>query len=163
MPRLLHALARARFRPLALFVPLALASGCQLLDLRGNDSAADLPGEVAARVGQPFTLTEGQTAQLDGSDFRLSLVSVPQDSRCPADAMCVWQGEGLVVVGRSHPTMRFAPDTLTTAPRPNLPRTDSLTVGPYLVRIKDLQPYPFASQPRRDPYRATFTLGRARP
>jgi hypothetical protein len=138
---------------------LVFAAGCHLLDLGGN---RDTPEDLApVRAGTSFTLAEGQTARLDDSDFSVTFVGVPQDSRCPADAMCVWQGEALVVVGPAHPAMRFRPDTLTTAPRPGTHRLDSLVVGPYSIRVKDVQPYPFASVPRREPYRVTFTLRQA--
>jgi len=148
-----------------LFFPLAalltLASGCHLLDRRGdNADAPDAP--VPTRVGTTFEVAEGQSVALDDSDYSLSFVSVTQDSRCPADAMCVWQGEALVVVGPSHPTMRFRPDTLTSAPRSGTPRTGSLRVGPYVLRLKELHPYPLASQPRKTPYRATFSLAAGR-
>ncbi|HYE56901.1 MAG TPA: hypothetical protein VD948_00270 [Rhodothermales bacterium] len=142
----------------ALLLAFTLA-GCQLLDLSRDQPEPSSP--LPARLDSTFELQEGQSATLDGSDYQLSFVSVTQDSRCPADAMCVWQGEALVVVGPSHPAIRFRPDTLTSAPRSGTPRTDSLRVGPYVVRLKELHPYPLASQPRREPYRALFTLARA--
>ena len=101
------------------------------------------PGEVSAadvRAEGGFWLTEGATADLD-SNFRFTLVDVVSDRRCPANAMCVVAGEAVVVVGPSHPNMRFAPDTLRLSEGPG-GRVDTVEVWPYRLVLREVQPYP---------------------
>ncbi len=38
-------------------------------------------------------MTIGDSAQLEGTPYTLELVSLETDSRCPAEAACIWAGE----------------------------------------------------------------------
>jgi len=42
-------------------------------------------------LGQPFTLSPGQSVTIDG--VRITFVAVGQDSRCPPDVQCIWEGD----------------------------------------------------------------------
>jgi hypothetical protein len=49
------------------------------------------------RLGDPFSVQHGQSVELaDG--VKLKFVDVTNDSRCPAGATCVWQGEAFVEI-----------------------------------------------------------------
>ena len=45
------------------------------------------------RLGQPFELAAGQTAVLASEALRVTFETVSNDSRCPAGATCVWEGD----------------------------------------------------------------------
>ena len=146
-------------RRAALFLVLLapLAAGCDLLGTRGGPTA-----DVAARAGRTFQLREGQSARLGGSDHRIRFERVARDGRCPTDVDCFWEGEALLVMGRSHPVARYAgPDTLTTlSPRPGYRYADSLVAGPYVVRLRALDPHLRVGEPRPARYTATFALAK---
>lgn len=69
------------------------------------DSPAEPAATVEARSGREFRLRLGAIARLDG-DLLVAFRGVPSDSRCPIDAVCVWQGDAEVqldvAVGRGN-------------------------------------------------------------
>lgn len=48
--------------------------------------------EIQVPLDQPFALRVGQSAELSGTRLRLRFEQVREDSRCPADVVCVWGG-----------------------------------------------------------------------
>ncbi|MFC2059292.1 hypothetical protein ACFLTS_06650 [Chloroflexota bacterium] len=54
--------------------------------------------EVKARLGQEFSLRIGQTAAIAGEDLRISFDEVTEDSRCPRNVTCIWEGRVSCVV-----------------------------------------------------------------
>ncbi|HMQ32464.1 MAG TPA: hypothetical protein PKD53_17160 [Chloroflexaceae bacterium] len=95
---------------------------------------ADLGG------GGTITLALGETASLGADGASVSFERVVEDSRCPANAHCVWQGrvvvEGSVSVGGQ--TLPFTLGTLegfADAPA-------SVRAGPYTLSIAGVEPYP---------------------
>ena len=49
-------------------------------------------------LNQQFTLPRGDTIAIDGTSVSLQFVEVSGDSRCPADAFCIWGGDATVHV-----------------------------------------------------------------
>ena len=64
---------------------LTLASGC------GSTPPAGLPS-VRASLGQEFSLSVTQRAEITGEDLAVIFNDVTEDSRCPKDVVCVWEG-----------------------------------------------------------------------
>jgi uncharacterized lipoprotein YajG len=58
-----------------------------------------LAGCAAAQVtqsvdpGSEFTLAQGAVATVTAADVTVRFVAVTEDSRCPREVTCVWQGE----------------------------------------------------------------------
>lgn len=114
-----------------------------------ESEAVSADGRIRLAVGESHAL---------GGDYTITAIDAT-DSRCPVDVDCVWAGEAKVVVGPSHPLMRFRPDTLTLAPvRPG--QRDSMTVGPYRVRLVALDPVPRNGAPAPATRTATFRVRR---
>lgn len=76
-------------------VLLALgATGC------GNPTAPDQTRDSALlTLSREIVLQYGEDIRLEGSVLRLNFGEVLEDSRCPVDVTCVWQGNGKVVIG----------------------------------------------------------------
>ena len=55
-------------------------------------------GEITAALGEESTLKVGQGVAIQGQDLKVKFLEVVQDSRCPSDVICVWQGEASVLV-----------------------------------------------------------------
>ncbi|MGD2215335.1 MAG: hypothetical protein PVJ64_01210 [Gemmatimonadales bacterium] len=68
-------------------ISLVLLVGC---------AGATEPGNVQVGLEVEFELSLGQVAELDGSELRIEFEAVPEDSRCPPYAYCVWAGDALV-------------------------------------------------------------------
>ncbi len=55
-------------------------------------------GEVKTSLGQEFSLSIGQSVVITGEDLEIRFVEVSEDSRCPKDVTCVWEGRVIALV-----------------------------------------------------------------
>jgi hypothetical protein len=107
-------------------------------------------------VNQQFTLAPGDTAHIEGTGLRVQFMRVLNDSRCPADALCIHLGDATVHVGVFEGAQTHAYDLHTDSSQPSTVEHDGLRIS--LVR---LQPYPFSSrQIQPSDYRATLEVRR---
>ena len=91
--------------------------------------------------GTDVRLVVGQSTQVNDL-LVLTFSGVPQDSRCPADAMCVWAGNAEVQLSASLGRGVAIPFTLNTT----LPPRDTV-FGPYRIALVDLSPVPLSGGP----------------
>jgi hypothetical protein len=93
----------------------------------------------AGEVERTLTLRVGATGTVDG--LAITFRGVESDSRCPADALCVWVGDGAVRLSLEVDEHR-AGTTLHTHLAPK-----AVEYAGYTVRLAGLTPYPYASAP----------------
>ncbi|MDX1674027.1 MAG: hypothetical protein R3314_04400 [Longimicrobiales bacterium] len=90
-----------------------------------------------------LTLAPGETA--DVAELSLTFVAVTEDSRCPVDVACFWEGYALVhvdaVVGTAEQRL-----TLGTLDLPN-GVSRSATVEGYRITLTGLEPAPVSDAP----------------
>jgi hypothetical protein len=104
--------------------------GSQLISDGGSSGAPPvLPATVVLGVGDSVILPDGSV---------LTFVEKLEDSRCPADAMCIWQGNA--VLAFDHDGDAFEVTWGASG-------DGAATFGSYRLAITDAQPYPLASQP----------------
>jgi hypothetical protein len=129
---------------------LLTAAGC----------AADNPSSPSVPAGREFQVGAGESVSVQGADLGLRFSHVPQDSRCPADAICVWMGdaEAVFTVARSGRPVEAV--SLHTEPG----RGQQAVVGDWTLRLSRLDPYPYAGRPIvASDYRATLRVDRTSP
>ncbi|MCK9493867.1 MAG: hypothetical protein M0R75_00035 [Dehalococcoidia bacterium] len=96
---------------------------------------------------RPVVLGVGDTLDLpDGTT--VEFVALLEDSRCPADAMCIWQGQA---------RLQFEHDGEPFVITFQGPDDASVVLGGYGMQVLDVQPYPLASQPH-DPADTEVTV-----
>ena len=114
---------------------LAMVSACVLLI--SNLGCAPLQTAVIVEPGLSFALAPGQTAEIKRSGTRITFRQVREDSRCPTDVTCVWEGDAKVevVVSRTG-----APDEtkILSIKAPN----NETRVGNLRIRFVGLTPVP---------------------
>jgi hypothetical protein len=98
-------------------------------------------GVVCARLGEQFDVRVGETAYIADTRLSIRVNAVPEDSRCPRDAVCVWAGNARVSLTLRDGSNADAVDLNSTLD----PR--SVTRRGYTVRLVDVQPLPTAGQP----------------
>jgi uncharacterized Zn finger protein len=49
-------------------------------------------------IGEEFSLHIGETASLNGEDLRIQFLEISEDSRCPRDVTCVWEGRAIAII-----------------------------------------------------------------
>ncbi|MGW6331351.1 hypothetical protein [Nocardia rhamnosiphila] len=101
----------------------------------GAGCGAAEPPPVSPRLGTEFTLAPGETARLDGDRLTVTFGEVPADSRCPAGAACVWEGDATVLTEVTVGERRSRHE-LHTSPR----FATEAAVGGYRIELVTLRP-----------------------
>ena len=95
-------------------------------------------GEVKARLGEEFYLSIGQSIVITGEDLEIKFVEVSEDSRCPKDVTCIWEGRVTAVIeiltDGSSQQLELSQPGLTDAPARE-------TYGEYELTYR-VEPYP---------------------
>jgi hypothetical protein len=114
------------------------------------------PSAMTVPLGREFTLRVGQSAVVDDTSLRIALERVADDSRCPVDVQCVWEGDAAVTVEIVDPAAPRAYELHTSGRYPR-----EVTHGAYRVTLVRLDPSPRSSVPiSPSDYRATFVVAR---
>jgi len=110
----------------ALYLVLLAMGGCSS---GPSEPSQDVP------LGQEFTLKPGESAAIQSTGLQVSFREVVDDSRCPADVVCVWAGDAVVAleVGSAAVELRSnsAPET---------------SVGAYRIRLERVEPYRYSDR-----------------
>jgi hypothetical protein len=107
----------------------------------GGESPRTQPqGEPAGPATYTVTLTGGQPQVIGAESLTLTLAAV-SDSRCPAQAVCVWAGQAVLTV-RAEQAGQAAADLALSldATDPKVPAQASYRS--YTVRLQSLEPSP---------------------
>jgi len=122
----------------------AVAGGAVLTGGCSSGGTQPLPGRSVA-LGTEFSLAMSETVGVQNEGLAVTLTGVPEETRCPIDAICVSAGNAAVIV-RLNKTGQAASDLRLNTNPANGP-TGASAHG-YTVRLTELQPYPSASMPR---------------
>lgn len=128
---------------------------CLTLPGCGGGTAEPISSEPPVRsmaVDQEFSLRVGQEARFPEEGLSLVLRAVPEDSRCPEDASCVWEGNARLQVdlrktdqdpatvelntsrlsgSREGVYLRYVIKLISLAPNPRTDRT--IAAGDYVA------------------------------
>jgi hypothetical protein len=136
-------------RPSALVFCLLAATGCDEKDATG-------PTGPTVPLNQQFTLAPGEAAAIEPTGLRVQFIRVMADSRCPADALCIWVGDADVHV-------RVFDGSATSDYNLHTANSEPSTIEHRGTRIAlvQLQPYPFSNRTIQPAdYRATLQVRR---
>lgn len=141
---------------------LVFAAGCGAPRPVG-DAARAIPASTAitAALDSTFALRRGASTVVDGQRIRFD--AVVEDSRCPEDVSCVWEGRATVSLsvfgaGRIDEVRLMIPGFVGVE---DAPRGDqSATYGNHTITMLALDPYPSESTARNAPPVATLRISR---
>jgi hypothetical protein len=106
-----------------------------------------MPARAAA---QPFEIDldvqYGQTVTLESGTLLLTFVSVDEDSRCPEDVDCIWQGQARTIFHVVTNGQDQGDVTLSMLAGVPAGGASAVGVGPYELRLDALAPYPRAAK-----------------
>ncbi len=74
----------------------ALISACVIV--AALSGCAAMEPTVSAEPGVAFSLPIGKTAVINGDGAKITFKQVREDSRCPTDVTCVWEGDAKIEV-----------------------------------------------------------------
>ena len=106
---------------------LLLASAC-----------SHAPTTPSAPIGAPFRIGVGQTVRLQSASVELGFDEVLEDSRCPADVVCVWAGTAKLKAWLSVNGSRRDIE-LKTFPR------EALAIDGFTIDVQALEPFPYSN------------------
>ena len=105
-----------------------------------------------ARGNQPFQLAVGERVVAGGVSIRFTRVTA--DSRCARNVVCIWEGDGAVLVEIAPLAGLGRVDTLHTRLDPK-----AIDVGERSLELVALDPYPETTDPiPAGAYVATFVV-----
>lgn len=124
-----------------------LLSGCRVM-----------PGwDAQASLGEDFSLGINQTAYIESENLIIGFKEVEQDSRCPSDVVCVWEGMAKVgIEGRATDGADF--DVILSTQSRTADFSD-LSGKNYSIELISLEPYPISTRPiKPEEYTATLKV-----
>lgn len=102
---------------------------------------------------QDFQLGLGQTVTIAGTGQQVTFEAVPEDSRCPVDAVCIWAGNARVALRVSSAGVDSSL-ALNTGSEPK-----TATLGKLRLELRGLEPAPRAATPTPpQAYRVTLRV-----
>jgi hypothetical protein len=125
---------------------LVIVAGCNAFQ------SAESKRSVLVQTGSDFDLVTGETARVSGSFVNITFTGVREDSRCPADVQCVWQGNAAVRLALRHANGRVTDTVLSLNQEPHSMRYENL-----FVAVRDLNPQRRTDHPLK-PEDYTVTL-----
>ena len=133
-------------------VPLFLAA---CASAGGNAPTSPTP---APALDEEFTIGPGQTVAVNGANVRVTFDRVSEDSRCPTDVTCIWEGDAVVVLNVKVESEEATREVHTQG---GATRSRNAPVGEYLVTLVRLDPAPRSTAAiEASAYRATLVVGR---
>jgi hypothetical protein len=125
---------------------LPVGSGC------GTSESEDERG-----IGEKFSLHIGETIGVKGEDLRIRFLDVSEDSRCPSDVQCVWEGRAVAIIEVSRGDMSQKVELVEQG----LTQTSTKTTFEEYVFIFRILPYPESEvQIVPDDYRLMLTVNK---
>jgi len=117
-------------------VGVLLLTGC------GSSTGPDVDLSSAFVTGPvEVTLQQGEDLLVPGTVLRVSLAAVAEDSRCPSDVVCVWEGNAKVELGIAAGSGPTSTLLLNTALEPRVAEWNGIR-----VTLVDVTPYPVSTQ-----------------
>ena len=114
------------------------------------------------QVGVPFEIAVGEASVLEPEGLQIEFESVKNDSRCPKDVVCVWEGMAEIQLRLTAASGESTPSRLTIPGLVSTPYTlgNAVEQYGYQLQLLQLSPYPHADQPQPpdDGYRAMLLV-----
>jgi hypothetical protein len=115
-----------------------------------------LSEEPGAEQTAEITLEVGEERSIPGTVLRIELLGVAEDSRCPVDVTCVWEGDAAVELGLTAGSGPTHLHVLHTALEPK-----AVDFNGVRVTLIGVAPEPREGEPiPADPYVVTLLLER---
>jgi len=99
--------------------------------------------DIPAELGTEFELPYGTTAVIPSENLEVTFWNIPEDSRCPTDVVCIWEGQARVVLRVNQ--KGETPGELELIDRAGNKELATGELGGYTFRLLGVEPYPKAA------------------
>jgi len=122
-----------------------------LFTISNTNTATKVPNETVSSPFQ-FNLKLNETFSQEPF-FKIKLLNVTSDSRCPMNVVCIWQGQVTVSVGITQNNQALGNFSLSSTRG-----QDQVMFGKYVLRLVDVSPYPSDKKILPSDYVTTFEI-----
>ncbi|NHJ01777.1 MAG: hypothetical protein EAX86_06510 [Candidatus Heimdallarchaeota archaeon] len=106
-----------------------------------------------AEIDTEFSLHIGESAIIKDQGIKIKFIDVLEDSRCPSDVQCIWEGTVSLMINIKYNEQDLGNFVLNST---NLHKASFME---YYVQFKELNPYPVSTQIiPKTAYQATFRV-----
>lgn len=106
-----------------------------------DTSMTEIPDLGTVDVNVAFRLSPGASVGLNDAQVTVGFVAVANDSRCPRDVQCMWEGDADVTVWLQVGEGTRREDVLRVNREPKM-----LEVDGYRLLLQGLEPYPVSTE-----------------
>ncbi len=125
--------------------------------------AAQPPSRAPVKVGEEFTLALGESVGIDNKGIIVEFKKVIEDSRCPMNARCIWEGNARIALkataftaGRATNVLDVAESTVELNTSTRFNTREKIT--DFSLELRRLEPDRLAGAPTKG-YVATLFVG----
>jgi hypothetical protein len=119
---------------------LLLIAGLAVLCLIFQPAAFASPNLIDAKLNTPFTIKIGNTAEIKSESLMITLTDI-EDSRCPEDVTCVWEGEVIL-----HLILKKGGDkSKETNLELKTSQSAEISFESYSISLSKVEPYPIST------------------
>jgi hypothetical protein len=124
----------------SIFLVTLVVSASAIVAVSAYWNGSSSLSRVPARIDVPFQLRVNQTAFIDSLNLSIGFVAVNEDSRCPSDVICIWEGQATINVNVRSPNINPSNFNLTSrGGESNLSVKD---FHDFSMRLLEIAPYP---------------------
>ena len=116
-------------------------------------ACASVEDVITAAPGETISLPVGKTAAVSGSPSRVTFTRVTEDSRCPINAICVWEGDAKIELTLSRNGAPVVTGIVSLNPQNN-----EVQLADLVVRFVRLAPAPVTPEPAPRQYVAELVI-----
>jgi hypothetical protein len=124
-----------------LFACLPLFAACA--------SSPAIPQRPPVAEGEEFQLAQGESVGVKGGGFIIEFSKVLDDSRCPMNARCVWEGNARIALEVRESVRKQTIELNTSERFPTRGGVGENSKG-ISIRLHRLEPMPMAGVPTQD-------------
>jgi hypothetical protein len=111
------------------------------------------PEENFIQINTDISLYIGESVIIKNHGIKLKFVDVLEDSRCPSDVECLWEGTVSLLINIQYNGEDLGNFVLNSS---NFHKASFMG---YYVKFKELKPYPISTETiPKTSYRATFSV-----
>lgn len=105
-------------------------------------------------------LGSSQKTEINGQQVEVTFESIIEDSRCPSDVMCIWEGQAKLQFSIQVPALNLSKKVTPTL-RLGHPELGQVIVGAVALQLTGLSPDSRANDQKASSSEATIVLGKA--
>jgi hypothetical protein len=99
---------------------------------------------ISAELNAPFQLQIDQMAIIKSENIKIIFVNVTEDSRCPSDVECVWEGQVTIVINILKNKQVQGEFNLTS--RAGINELAIKEFDEYVIELLVVDPYPISTK-----------------